>query len=141
MGASHGSEILQLAAITLLNYAKLPTTLRETISPFAFLTFRNFIKKYQKRDFATTVLGAKILIRYSFGAGFASLGRWRPMTWYSVRRPNESSQLPSPDCVSSSWSKRVDRVWKGIVPSTTVAADISSCNFDEACPESLGDFR
>jgi hypothetical protein len=62
------------------------------ISPFAFLTFRSFIKKYQKRDFATTVFGAKILIRYSLGAGFASVGRWRPMTWYSVRRPVESSQ-------------------------------------------------
>jgi len=53
----------------------------------AFLTLRSFIKKYQKRDFATTVFGAKILILYSFGAGFASDGRWRPMTWYSLRRP------------------------------------------------------
>jgi hypothetical protein len=69
-----------------------PTTFKLTISPFAFLTLRNFIKKYQKRDFATTVLGANILIRYSFGAGFASDGRWRPMTWYSVRRPIEASQ-------------------------------------------------
>jgi len=51
------------------------TTFRLTISPFAFLTFRSFIKKYQKRDFATTVFGAKILIRYNFGAGFASEGR------------------------------------------------------------------
>merc|ERR1711977_593778 len=32
-------------------------------------------------------VGCKILIRYNFGAGFASEGRWRPMTWYSVRRP------------------------------------------------------
>jgi hypothetical protein len=63
------------------------TTFKLTISPFAFLTFRSFIKKYQKRDFATTVLGANILIRYNFGVGFASDGRWRPMTWYSVRRP------------------------------------------------------
>ena len=70
-----------------------PTTFKDTISPFAFLTFRNFIKKYQKRDFATTVFGAKILILYSFGAGFASDGRWRPMTWYSVRRPMERSQF------------------------------------------------
>jgi len=63
-------------------------TLRLTISPLAFLTFLSFIKKYQKRDFATTVLTAKIRIRYSLGEGFASVGRWRPMTWYSVRRPN-----------------------------------------------------
>lgn len=41
----------------------LRTTFRLTISPFAFLTFRNFIKKYQNRDFATTVLGAKIRMR------------------------------------------------------------------------------
>ena len=68
--------------------SRLPTTFKLTISPFAFLTSRSFIKKYQKRDFATTVFGAKILIRYSFGAGFASDGKWRPMTWYSVRRPN-----------------------------------------------------
>ncbi len=39
------------------------TTFRLTISPFDFLTFRSFIKKYQNRDFATTVLGAKIRIR------------------------------------------------------------------------------
>src|ERR1700709_2309295 len=72
----------------------IPTTFKLTISPFAFLTFRNFIKKYQKRDFATTVFGANILIRYNFGAGFASVGRWRPMTWYSVRRPIDGiSQL------------------------------------------------
>ena len=63
------------------------TTLTLTISPLAFLTLRSFIKKYQKRDFATTVLTAKILMRYNFGAGVASEGRWRPMTWYSVRRP------------------------------------------------------
>ena len=67
------------------------TTFKLTISPFAFLTFRSFIKKYQKRDFATTVLGANILIRYNFGVGFASDGRWRPMTWYSVRRPIQKS--------------------------------------------------
>lgn len=71
----------------------IPTTFKETISPFDFLTFRSFIKKYQKRDFATTVLGANILILYNFGAGFASVGRWRPMTWYSVRRPGDKSQL------------------------------------------------
>ncbi len=39
------------------------TTFRLTISPFDFLTFRNFIKKYQNRDFATTVLGAKMRMR------------------------------------------------------------------------------
>jgi len=44
------------------------TTLTETISPAAFLTLRSFFKKYQKRDFATTTLGAKIRIRKSLGA-------------------------------------------------------------------------
>ena len=39
------------------------TTFRLTISPFDFLTFRSFIKKYQNRDFATTVLGAKMRMR------------------------------------------------------------------------------
>lgn len=54
-----------------------------TISPLAFLTFLSFIRKYQKRDLATTSLGAKMRMRYSFGVGFVSVGRWRPMTWYS----------------------------------------------------------
>ena len=39
------------------------TTLTPTISPLAFLTFFNCLKKYQNRDLATTVLGAKILMR------------------------------------------------------------------------------
>jgi hypothetical protein len=38
------------------------TTWRETISPALFLTFRSFFKKYQKRDLATTTLGAKSFI-------------------------------------------------------------------------------
>lgn len=33
------------------------------ISPLAFLTFLNFIKKYQNLDFATTLLGANMRIR------------------------------------------------------------------------------
>ena len=61
--------------------------LRETISPVDFLTFLNFIKKYQNRDFATTVFGAKILILYNLGVGWDSVGKCRPMTWYSLRRP------------------------------------------------------
>ncbi len=44
------------------------TLFKETISPAAFLTLRSFFKKYQKRDFATTTLGAKIRIRKSLGA-------------------------------------------------------------------------
>lgn len=56
------------------------TTLMLTISPLAFLTLRSFIKKYQNLDLATTVLGAKIRMRYSLGVGLASVGRWRPMT-------------------------------------------------------------
>lgn len=72
------------------------TTLRLMISPFAFLTLRSFIKKYQNLDLATTVLGANIRIRYSFGVGFVSVGRWRPITWYSIRRPGRT------DCQSIS---------------------------------------
>jgi hypothetical protein len=41
----------------------LRTTLRVTISPFDFLTFRNFIKKYQNRDLATTEFGANMRMR------------------------------------------------------------------------------
>lgn len=63
------------------------TTLRLTISPLAFLTFLSLVRKYQKRDLATTVLGAKMRMRYNLGVGFASVGKWRPMTWYSLRRP------------------------------------------------------
>lgn len=68
-------------------YMRQHTTLRFMISPFDFLTFRNFIKKYQNLDLATTALGAKICIRYSFGVGLLSVGRWRPITSYSMRRP------------------------------------------------------
>lgn len=39
------------------------TTLTATTSPVAFLTLRSLRKKYQKRDLATTSLGAKILMR------------------------------------------------------------------------------
>jgi len=84
-------DLMHMISFISSNNPKPHTTFKLTTSPFAFLTFRSFIKKYQKRDFATTVLGAKILIRYSLGAGFASVGRWRPMTWYSVRRPVELS--------------------------------------------------
>jgi hypothetical protein len=89
-------DLVHMISFISSNNSKPHTTFKLTISPFAFLTFRSFIKKYQKRDFATTVLGANILIRYSLGAGFASVGRWRPMTWYSVRRPVELSQLLTP---------------------------------------------
>lgn len=41
---------------------RLLTTLTPTISPLAFLTFFNCLKKYQNLDLATTWLGAKILI-------------------------------------------------------------------------------
>lgn len=39
------------------------TSFRLMISPFDFLTFLNFIKKYQNLDFATTVFGAKMRMR------------------------------------------------------------------------------
>lgn len=39
------------------------TRLMVMISPFDFLTFLNFIKKYQNLDLATTVFGANILMR------------------------------------------------------------------------------
>lgn len=55
----------------------------DTISPVAFLTFFRPRMKYQYRDLATTVLGAKIRMRYRAGVGLVSVGKWRPMTWYS----------------------------------------------------------
>jgi hypothetical protein len=48
---------------------------RLTISPLAFFSLRREAMKYQKRDLATTVLGAKMRMRYSLGVGFASVGR------------------------------------------------------------------
>lgn len=51
------------------------TTLMLTISPLAFLTLRSWVRKYQNRDLATTVLGAKMRMRYSLGVGLASVGR------------------------------------------------------------------
>jgi hypothetical protein len=39
------------------------TSLRETISPLAFLIFLRRERKYQTRLLATTVLGAKMRIR------------------------------------------------------------------------------
>ena len=33
--------------------------------------------------------GFRNILRYSLGLGACSVGRWRPMTWYSVRRPVE----------------------------------------------------
>jgi hypothetical protein len=47
------------------------------------LTLRSFFKKYQKRDLATTTLGAKIRIRKSLGEGSCSEGSLRPTT-YSI---------------------------------------------------------
>ncbi len=57
-----------------------------TISPLAFFIFLSWRRKYQKRDLATTSFGAKMRIRYNFGVGSTSVGRWRPITWYSVNR-------------------------------------------------------
>jgi hypothetical protein len=81
----------------------LRTSFSETISPFAFLIFLSLPRKYQNLDLATTSLGAKMRMRYSLGAGLLSVGRWRPMTWYSWRRPGgsvsiqqELSASPSP---------------------------------------------
>ena len=59
------------------------TSFSATISPLAFLIFLSLPRKYQNLDLATTSLGAKMRMRYSFGVGLASVGRWRPMTWYS----------------------------------------------------------
>jgi hypothetical protein len=44
---------------------ELRTVLTATISPLAFLTLWSWRRKYQKRDLATTSLGAKILMRKS----------------------------------------------------------------------------
>lgn len=54
-----------------------------TVSPEAFFIFLSCETKYQKRDLATTWLGAKILIRYRGGVGFLAEGSRRPMTLYS----------------------------------------------------------
>lgn len=62
---------------------KIHTALMDTISPVAFLTFFRPRMKYQYRDLATTGLGAKIRMRYRAGVGLVSVGKWRPMTWYS----------------------------------------------------------
>jgi hypothetical protein len=51
------------------------TSLQATISPVAFLTFFRPRKKYQKRDLATTVFGAKIRMRYMAGVGLDSVGK------------------------------------------------------------------
>lgn len=69
--------------VGLLKFLSVRTALTETISPVAFLTLRRPRKKYQKRDLATVVLGAKIVMRYMAGVGLASVGKWRPMTSYS----------------------------------------------------------
>ena len=66
---------------------QLLTALQATISPVAFFFFRSWRTKYQKRLLATVALGAKMRMRYSFGVGSRSVGRWRPMTMYSVKRP------------------------------------------------------
>ena len=63
------------------------TWLIEMTSPLVFLIFFNFVRKYQNLDFATTIFGANIRMRKSFGVGLESVGRCRPMTWYSLRRP------------------------------------------------------
>lgn len=63
------------------------TTFKLTSSPAAFLTLRSLRRKYQKRDLATTSLGAKMRIRYSLGSGSCSDGSLRPTTWYSRRAP------------------------------------------------------
>lgn len=81
------TEVLDLLGVLLadLNRRKLEfflfhfdtmlTALTLTISPVAFLTLRRPRKKYQKRDLATVVLGAKMVMRYISGVGFASVGR------------------------------------------------------------------
>lgn len=46
-----------------MSCCRVRTTLIVIISPFDFLTFLNFIKKYQNLDLATTVFGANILMR------------------------------------------------------------------------------
>jgi hypothetical protein len=51
------------------------TVFRLTISPLAFFSLRREAMKYQNRDLATTVLGAKMRMRYSLGVGFASVGK------------------------------------------------------------------
>lgn len=52
-----------VAAEFSMSGAGVRTWFSETISPLAFLILRSLPRKYQKRDFATTSLGAKMRIR------------------------------------------------------------------------------
>lgn len=66
-------EISTCSALRVVHFQH--TTFRLTISPLPFFSLRSLAMKYQKRDLATTVLGAKMRMRYSLGVGFASVGR------------------------------------------------------------------
>lgn len=52
-----------LVSVNSLSGAGVRTWFSETISPLVFLILRSLLMKYQKRDFATTSLGAKMRIR------------------------------------------------------------------------------
>lgn len=54
-----GSAKAMLSQVKMTRY----TSFKLTISPLAFLTFLSFVRKYQKRDLATTLLGANMRIR------------------------------------------------------------------------------
>ena len=104
------------------------TTLTPMISPLAFLTLFNWLgersegrregvildthrRKYQKRDLATTSLGAKMRIRKILGVGSCSVGKWRPTTWYSWRgickARSERTGHPSGIMVNPSYSTAI----------------------------------
>lgn len=59
------------------------TLLQLTISPVAFFSLRSWLRKYQNLLLATALSGAKILIWYSAGVRFFSVGRPLPITLYS----------------------------------------------------------
>ena len=66
--------------------------------------------KYQKRDLAMIVFGAKSFMRYAGGDGSASVGALRPTTWRSTgearqrgqreRRERETSRYFGPSSLS-----------------------------------------
>src|SRR5882724_7142354 len=73
------------------NLFELPAQRHKTLAPEQAKATTNqvHLKKYQNRLLATTSFLAKIRMRYSFGFGSCSVGRWRPRTWYSCKTISE----------------------------------------------------
>jgi hypothetical protein len=93
LSKSSSQPCLPQNSLTLDSIAVSRTWFKLTTSPLVFFTFRSLPRKYQNRDLATTSFGANIRMRYSLGVGLESVGRCRPMIWYSLRRPVRISML------------------------------------------------